>query len=201
MKGTIRRACTAGLTPFVTPSPARSRACTLHQSCSMQTFVVLMQTPSGFSQAPALILTFWLLHCWILCMSPKKQWGFCFFLFLFFFCRYCWFFVPSKAFQGIFLYFCGGVDFFLGFKVRRRFSLLLFEATGSVWAFKGAARSRVVSLSTLSDSFCNNKRTIQRSSKTRWEFILDKQKPCLRFPLSSRSLKSHHDDIIVINRK
>lgn len=85
MKGTIRRACTAGLTPFVTPSPARSRACTLHQSCSMQTFVVLMQTPSGFSQAPALILTFWLLHCWILCMSPKKQWGFCFFLFLFFF--------------------------------------------------------------------------------------------------------------------
>lgn len=81
MKSTIRRVCTAGLTPFVTPAPARSRACSLHQSCSMQTFVVLMQTPSGFSQAPALILTFWLLHCWILCMSPIKQWGFCFLLF------------------------------------------------------------------------------------------------------------------------
>lgn len=82
MKGTIRRVCTAGLTPFVTPSPARSRACSLHQSCSMQTFVVLMQTPSGFSQAPAQILTFWLLHCRILCMSPKKQRGFSFFFLL-----------------------------------------------------------------------------------------------------------------------
>lgn len=118
MKGTIRRVCTVGLTPFVTPSPARSRACSLHQSCSMQTFVVLMQTPSGFSQAPAQILTFWLLHCWILCRSPKKQRGFSFF---FCCCCYCWFFVPSKAFQGIFLYFCGGVDFFPGFKVGEDF--------------------------------------------------------------------------------
>lgn len=185
MKGTIRRVCTVGLTPFVTPSPARSRACSLHQSCSMQTFVVLMQTPSGFSQAPAQILTFWLLHCWILCRSPKKQRGFSFF---FCCCCYCWFFVPSKAFQGIFLYFCGGVDFFPGFKVRRRFSLLLFEPTGSVWAFKGTAR--VVSLSTLSESFCNNERAIQRSSITRWEFILDKQKPCLRFLLPAPGVLS-----------